>query len=178
MLLDDDVVADGEAKASAFSSWFGCEERIEHLFLHLGRNAGAVVADPDFHTIAKVLGGGSKGRLVVTAIGFRSALSRRIEAVRDQIEQSPRDVLRENVGFASGRIKRPFQRDIEALLFGPRPVIGEIEAFLNESIDIDRPMLTRAFARVQQHVLDDRIRTLAVLHDLVEVALQRIRQCR
>jgi hypothetical protein len=28
---------------------------------------------------------------------------------------------------------------------------------------------------VQQHVLDDRIRTLAVLDDLVEVALQSIR---
>ena len=28
---------------------------------------------------------------------------------------------------------------------------------------------------MQQHVLDDGIRTLAVLHDLVEIALQRIR---
>ena len=54
-------------------------------------------------------------------------------------------------------------------------MIGEIEAFLDESIDIDEPMLTGAFARVQQHVLDDGIRTLAVLHDLVEVALQSIR---
>ena len=36
------------------------------------------------------------------------------------------------------------QRDIEALLLGPRPVIGEIEAFLDEGIDIDKPVLTRA----------------------------------
>ena len=63
-----------------------------------------------------------------------------------------------------------FQRDIEALLLGPRPVIGEIEAFLDERIDIDGPVLTRAFARVQQHVLDDRIRALPVLHNLVEIA--------
>jgi hypothetical protein len=28
---------------------------------------------------------------------------------------------------------------------------------------------------MQQHVLDDRVRALAVLHDLVEVALQSIR---
>ena len=73
-------------------------------------------------------------------------------------------------------IKRLFQRDIEALLLGPRPVIGEIEAFLDEGVDIDGPMLTRAFARVQQHVLDDGIGALAVLHDLVEIAPQRIRQ--
>ena len=72
-------------------------------------------------------------------------------------------------------IKRPFQRDIKALLLGARAVIGEIEALLDESVDIDRPVLARAFARVQQHVLDDGIGALAVLHDLVEIALQRIR---
>ena len=54
-------------------------------------------------------------------------------------------------------------------------MIGKIEAFLDEGVDIDEPVLTRAFARVQQHVLDDGIGTLAVLHDLVEIALQRIR---
>ena len=75
----------------------------------------------------------------------------------------------------SGRIEGPLQGDIEALLFGPRPVIGEIEALLDEGIDIDGPVFAGAFARVQQHVLDDGIGTLAVLHDLVEIALQRIR---
>ena len=55
-------------------------------------------------------------------------------------------------------------------------MIGEIEAFLDESIDIDDPVLARALARVQQHVLDDGIGTLAVLHDLVEIAAQRIHQ--
>ena len=55
-------------------------------------------------------------------------------------------------------------------------MIGEIEAFLDQRIDIDRSVLARAFARVQQHVLDDRIGPLAVLHDLVEIAVQRIRQ--
>ena len=70
------------------------------------------------------------------------------------------------------------QRDIEALLLGPRAVIGEIEAFFDQGVDIDEPVLTRTFARVQQHVLDDGIGALAVLHDLVEIALQRIRQSR
>ena len=74
------------------------------------------------------------------------------------------------------RIKRPLQRDIEALLFGPCPVIGKIEAFLNESIDIDGPVFARAFARVQQHILDDGIGALAVLHDLVEIAAQCVCQ--
>ena len=73
-------------------------------------------------------------------------------------------------------IKRSLQRDIEALLLGPRPVIGEIEALLDEGIDIDEPVFTRAFARVQQHVLDDSISALAVLHNLVEIAPQSLRQ--
>ena len=174
MLLDDDVVTDGQAKASAFSGRLRRKERIEHLLLHLGRNAGAVVANPDFHTVAEVLGRRSKGRLVVASICFRFALGRRIEAVRDQVQQRPCDILREHVGFTSGRIQGPFQGDVEALLLGPRPVIGEIEALLDEGVDIDRPVLARAFARVQQHVLDDGIGALAVLHDLVEIALQRI----
>jgi hypothetical protein len=59
MLLDDDVVADGETKAGAFASRFGREEGIEHLFFHVRWNPGAVVANPDFHTIAKVFGRGS-----------------------------------------------------------------------------------------------------------------------
>ena len=93
-----------------------------------GGNAGAVVADPDLHAVAEVFGRGGQGRLVVAAICFRLALGRRIETVRDQIEQNPCDVLREDVGFASGGIQGPLERDIEALLLGPRPVIGEIEA--------------------------------------------------
>ena len=55
-------------------------------------------------------------------------------------------------------------------------MIGKVEAFLDEGVDIDKPVLTRAFARVQQHVLDDGIGTLAVLHDLVEIAPQCVRQ--
>ena len=107
MLLDDDVVTDGQAKASPFSGRLRREERIEYLLLHLGRNAGAVVADPDLHAVAEVLGGGSKGWLIVAAICFCLALGRCIEAVQDQVQQSPCDVLREDIGFAGGRIQRP-----------------------------------------------------------------------
>ena len=67
-----------------------------------------------------------------------------------------------------------FEGDLKALLLGSRPVPGKIEAFLNESIDIDRPMLTRAFARMLKHILDDGICPLAMLHNLVEISLQRV----
>ena len=45
MLLNDDVVTDGKTKPRTFSGGFGGEERIEHLFLHIRRDAGAVIAD-------------------------------------------------------------------------------------------------------------------------------------
>ena len=54
----------------------------------------------------------------------------------------------------------------------PRTVIGEIKAFLDDDIDIGRAAFAGAFARMQQHVLDDRVGALAVLHDFFEIALQ------
>ena len=56
MLLDDDVVTDGQTKPRSLADGLGREERIEHLVLDLGRNAGAVIADPDFDAVAEVLG--------------------------------------------------------------------------------------------------------------------------
>jgi hypothetical protein len=77
MLLDDDVVTDREAKPGPFSGRLGREERVKHLLLHLGRNASAVVADPDFDAVAKVFGRGSKSWLVIASIRFRFACFRR-----------------------------------------------------------------------------------------------------
>src|ERR1019366_6619842 len=81
MLLDNDIVTDGQTKPSSLANGLCREERIKHLFLHLRRNARAVVADPDFDAVAEVLGRGSKRRLVVASIRFRFTLRRRIEAV-------------------------------------------------------------------------------------------------
>ena len=55
-------------------------------------------------------------------------------------------------------------------------MIGKVEAFLDKGIDIDRSMLARAFARVQQHISDNRVRPLAMLNDLLEVAAQGVCQ--
>ena len=60
MLLDDDVVTDGQAKPGPFTGRLGREERVEHLFLHLRRDAGPVVPDPDFDPVAEAPGRGGK----------------------------------------------------------------------------------------------------------------------
>src|SRR5215470_15610841 len=174
MLLDDDVVTDGKAKACALSGWLSCKEWVEHLFFDVGRNTGPVIADTNFDTIAKVLGRSRQSRLVVAIIGLCSALGRSIEAICNQIKKSTPDVLRENVCPTGRRIKGLLELDLKTLRLGPRSVPCKIEAFLNESVDINHPMLTRAFARVLQHIFDNGIRTSAMMHDLVEVVPQRV----
>src|SRR6478672_10137356 len=70
MLLDNDVVTDRKARTGAFTCRFGCEKRVEHLFLHVRRNAGPVVADADFHTIAKTSCGGHQGWFIAIAVSL------------------------------------------------------------------------------------------------------------
>src|ERR1700738_4454357 len=48
MLLDNDIMCHRQAEPCPFPGWFGGEEGIEHLRSHFGRDAGAVVANPDF----------------------------------------------------------------------------------------------------------------------------------
>ena len=81
------------------------KERIEDLFLHLGWNAGAIVTDRYFNPVAEAPRPGGKRGLVVAAIGFRPAFGRCVEAIRNQIEQNPCDVLREDIDLSGSRVK-------------------------------------------------------------------------
>src|SRR5262249_50162044 len=144
MLFDDDVVADGKPKPGAFSGRFGREEWIEHLCLYVRSNASAIVPDRYFDAVPEVLGGGSKGGFVA-AICFRTALRRGVKPIGNKIEQGPCNLLREQIGLAGHRVKRTLQRNVEALLLGARPVIGKVQALLDDGIDIDNPVLAGAF---------------------------------
>src|SRR5262245_41912073 len=99
MLLHNDVVTDGEPKPSSFSGGLGCEERIEHFFLHVRRNAAAVVPDGYLNMIAQIPGRGSKSWSVIAPVSVRPALGRCVKAIGDQIEQGSRDVLWEDIGL-------------------------------------------------------------------------------
>ena len=105
MLLHDDVVSDGQAKASALSSGLCREEGIEHLFPDLGRNAGAVIANRDLYAVAEALRRSRKSRLMAIAIALLFALGRRVEAVGDQVQESPRDFLGEYIDLTGGGSK-------------------------------------------------------------------------
>src|SRR4029453_18907629 len=176
MLLDNDVVADREAKARPFPRRLGREKWVEDLVFYVWGDSGAIVSNPDLHTIAQTSGRGHKSWFIPINAGLRFSFRCRVKPVRNQVQKDPCNILWKDVGLASLRIKRSLQSNIEALLFGARAVIGEIKAFLDQGIDIDNATFARTFARVQQHVFDDRICPLAVLHDLVEIASQYVRQ--
>jgi hypothetical protein len=112
---------------------------VKNGFFYVGGDARAVVANLDFHTIAKVFGRGREGRPVVATAGLCPAAGRSIEAVCNQIQKSPPDVLRENVCPTGRRIKGLPKLDLKTLRLLPRSVPCEIETFLNERIEGLRP---------------------------------------
>jgi hypothetical protein len=83
MLLDDDIVTNGQAKPSPFTGRLCRKEWVEQLLPHLRGYTGAVVAYPDFDPVAKVLSRGSNRRLLVATICLRFAFGRRVKAVGD-----------------------------------------------------------------------------------------------
>ena len=62
------------------------------------------------------------------------------------------------------------QRDVEALILGPGTVIGEVQGFLDQAVEIDTATLAAAATRMFQHALDDIVGTSSVLGDFFEVA--------
>src|SRR6476660_5305105 len=88
MLLDDDVMTNGQAEPSPFTSRFCRKERVEQFLPRFGWDAGAVVAYPDFDALAQIFGRGSKRRFVAT-VCFGLTLRCRVETIGDQVEQRP-----------------------------------------------------------------------------------------
>ncbi len=74
-------MTDGQAEPGAFSCWLGGEERIEHPFLNLNWYAGAIIANPDFHTVAEISSCCRQGGLVSVIVRQAFALGRSIESV-------------------------------------------------------------------------------------------------
>jgi hypothetical protein len=117
--LDNDVMSDQEAEPRSFPGRFGGEERIEHLVPDLGGDAGAVVANPDFDRVAKLPGGGAEDRLEARVACVDLAPGRGIDAVGNQVQQGPDDLLGIQLDRSRLGIEIVFERDVEARLLRP-----------------------------------------------------------
>src|SRR3954452_8155161 len=97
VLLYDDVVTHRETEPGSFTRRFRCEERVEHLCLHLGRNTRAVVANPHFNCVTEISRTRGEHRLERCLAVLAPALADGIEAVGNQVQEYARDLLRENL---------------------------------------------------------------------------------
>src|SRR5262249_49827793 len=112
VLFHDDVVADRKTKPGPFAHRLCREEGIEDLLFQLLRDAGTIVANPDLHLVTQASRTRRQGRLEIITGRFL-ALARRVEAIRDQIEQHPRDLLRIEVDRSGVRVKIALERNVE-----------------------------------------------------------------
>src|SRR6516164_2058079 len=85
VLLNNDVMCHRQAEPCPFPGWFGGKEGIEHLRSHLGRDAGTVVANPDFDRFAEVPGGRTQDRLEGVIIRFGLASYRSIKPIGNKV---------------------------------------------------------------------------------------------
>src|SRR5215469_15098889 len=155
MLLGHDVVADREAKAGSLASRLGREKRLEQLVLDLRRDTDAVVADADLHGIAQIarryLQHGIKFRVACLPLAFGGG----IKSVAEEVETDPRDVLRHEFDRSDRVGVIALKRDVETLILGAAPVIGEIEGFLDQGVESDAATFAAAATRMLQHARDD-----------------------
>src|SRR5258708_12087311 len=139
-------MAHRQAKAGPFAGRFGGEERIEFLFPPLGRDARAVVADMSFRPVAEASCRRAEHRFK-GLVCFGLVLGGSVEAVGDQIEQCPGNLLRIYFCRTRVRVEVAIEGDAETGLFRPRAVIGEIEAFLDQGVDVSGSVLAASLAR-------------------------------
>src|SRR5882762_11632515 len=142
-------MAHRQAKVGPFAGRFGGEERIEYLFPYLGRDACAVVADADFYPVAEASCRRTQRRFEGLVVCFGLALGSSVEAVGDQVEQCTGNFLRIHFCRTRVRVEVALERDAETRLFCPRAVIGEIEAFLDQGVDVGGSVLAGAFTRME-----------------------------
>ena len=173
MLLDNDVMAQRQAEAGALAGRLGGKERVENFLPRRVGYAGAVVAHPDLDPVAQCPGGHPQARLEPRLARAQLAFAHRVKAVPEQIQQNPGDLLRVKVDLADRRVEIPVQGDVETRPFGACPMIGEVQAFFDERVQVRRASLAGPGARMQQHVLDDAVGAPAVLDDFAEIGVQR-----
>ena len=134
----------------------------------------AVVAHPDLDRLAEIARGHRQDGFERSVARLALALVGGVEAVAEQVEEHARHVLRRQLDRRDVLAVGALQGDVEVLILGAGAMIGEIERFLDERVDVDALSDAAAAARMRQHALDDVVGALAVLGDPLEVAGQHV----
>src|SRR5579872_1223941 len=166
MAARHDIIADGEAEPGTLAGRLGREERREQLGADPVGNAYAVIAHADLDRLAEVSRRNLEGRLEFRLGAVALALVGGIEAVADEVEEDPRQILRRRRNHAHRGIEIPLHRDVEALILGAQAMVGERQRLFEERVELDGLHLAAAAARMEQHALDDAVGAPPMLADL------------
>ena len=102
-------------RPGAFAGRLGREERLKQLVPDFGRDAGAVVAHPDFDRLAQIAGRHLEGRPIAGPAVAAGALGGGVEAVADQVQEHAGHLLRRQLDRCDGGVELALQGDVEAL---------------------------------------------------------------
>src|SRR6516225_2795156 len=172
VLLRYDLVADRQPEPGALAGRFGREERLEQLVPVFQGNTDAVVAHPDLDAFAELARRDFQCR-AVSSVALAAPLVGGIEAIAYEVEEHASQLLRHDVNWCEIAVEVVLQRDVEVRILRTGSVIGEIQGFLGERVQIGRLPLFAAATRVLQHASDDAVGTAAVLDDLLQISRQQ-----
>ena len=91
-----------------------------------------------------------------------------------RVETDPADVLRDEFNRRDRVGIIALQCDVETLILGAGAVIGEVQRFLDQSVEIDAPAFATAATRMLQHARDDIVGAPTVFGDLFEIAAKHV----
>src|SRR5215469_3490268 len=94
MLLGDNVIGERQTKPGAFPSRLCRQKRLEQFVPDFGRDAGAVVAHPNFNSDAEIAGRHHQRRPKVRSGAVALPFGSRIKAVTKQVQKHPGHLLR------------------------------------------------------------------------------------
>src|SRR5262249_36913984 len=124
------------------------------------------VSYPYFDRIAEIPRRHLQRRLELGVAPLPLALGGGIEAIAEKVQTDTGNVLRDKLD-RSGRVgKISLQRDVEARILGAATVIGEVQRFVDQAVEIDAAAFAAGATRMLQHALDDAISTASMLGDL------------
>jgi hypothetical protein len=77
---------------------------------------------------------------------------------------------------AHRRVQERVNADIERRILGPHAMIGQVDIFTEQQVDVGRLAYPCLAARVLQHTVDNAVGALAVLGDFLHILLQGCQQ--
>src|SRR5262249_30431467 len=107
-----------------------------------------------------------QGRLETRVASISLAFGDCIKTIAEQIETDAGNVLRNKFDRSNRFGVISLKGNVETLILGSPTVIGEVQRFLNQAVEVDASTLAAAGAGMLQHAFDDIVGTPSVLGDL------------